>query len=637
MRVPIICWQVALACGAPALTTAQPAPPPISQQDAIVVTANRVAQPYKKVLGDVTVLDRDVLAEAGQSTLAEVLARSHGIEYVNNGNPQGMTSLFMRGANSNQTLVLLDGQRINNATNGLPALNALAPANIERVEIVRGALSSLYGADAMGGVINIITQPASTQPFSAWTNAGVGTYATGSYNAGLAGTTDGWRYSLAAGYGQSSGYNASNRKNIFNYNPDKDSYYQNNVATSLGYTWQPEQTLAARYYRSRVNSGYDNGLPYFNDRAIQTVAAYTLASTNRLTDFWLSMLRVGSTVDNNRSENAPGDVKPGDTPDGISVFRTHQTQYVWQNDLTLAPQHKLTLAYEYLRQSVAGDIADFHTYPPTFTDYRQTHRHTNSYTGVYLGDFGRHHVQASLRNDRNSQFGSHTTGGLTYGWDITPDLRAIVAGNTGFRAPGFNELYWPDDSGFRGNPNLKPEKSRNAEMGLRYEDGTSELGATYYHNRIHNLIVNEQLNDPQPIYQPYNVGKATLTGFTFTGARRFGHTRLRVEVDLTDPRNDDTGRQLPQRARQVLRLLADHRIGKLRLGGEWYVSDQRYDALTGDRLAGYGLCNLIATYDLTSNIQIQVRWNNVFDHRYTLLQGYNTPGSNAFVNLRWHM
>lgn len=631
----------ALLCSAPAIAGAQQttSSESVGQLDTIVVTASRSPQELKNVLSDTSVIDRETLSRAGQNSLAEVLSRSHGIEYANNGGPQTATSLFMRGANSNQTLVLIDGQRINNASSGVPALNAIPADSIERIEIVRGAASSLYGADAIGGVINIITRQASDKPLSAYSNIGFGTYGTSSYNAGVSGASDGWTYSLSGGYQQSHGFDATTTRNPFSHNPDKDSYYQNNVAGSLGYEWKPEQKLSVQVYQTRVNGGYDNGEPYFNDRSMQKLENYSITSENRLTDFWKSTLRVGYMVDDNESRNAPAALSPGNSPDGRTTFRTRQNQYTWQNDFRLAENQKFTLAYEHLDQRVKGDIADFTDFMNvTYGDYSQTRRHVNSFTGVYLGDFGRHHVQASLRNDNVSGVGNRATGGLAYGFDLTGKLRATVAANTGFRAPSFNDLYYPDIGGYVGNPRLKPEESRNGEIGLKYQDETSELGVVYYHTRVKNLIQTQALDPANPFAGSTlaNVGQATLQGFTVSGAHSFGNTRIRASLDLSNPKNDDTNEQLLRRARTVLRTSIDHRFDQLLVGAEWYVSDERYD-VGQTYMAGYGLFNLTAAYDITRNLQVQVRWNNVFDKQYTLAEGYATPGSNAFVNLSWRM
>lgn len=630
-----------LVCSAPVLASAQQAstpPAPVTQLDTVVVTASRMPQDLHNVLSDTTVIDRETLSRSGQSSLAEVLSRTHGIEYVNSGGPQTATSLFMRGANSNQTLVLIDGQRINTATSGVPSLNAIPTDSIERVEIVRGAASSLYGADAIGGVINIITRQPSDKPLSAYSNVGFGTYGTSIYNAGVSGKSEGWTYALSGGYAQSHGFDATTDKNLYSRNPDKDSYYQRNFSGLLGYEWKPEQKLTLQMYQTRMNGGFDNGQPYFNDRSIQELGNYSLTSENRITDYWKSTLRVGYMVDDNESRNAPRDLSPSNTPDGKTTFRTRQNTYSWQNEFKLAENQKFTLAYEHQEQRVNGDIANFTDYMDvTYGNFSQTRRHTNSFTGVYLGDFDRHHVQASLRNDNVSDFGNHTTGGLGYGFDLTDKWRATANVNTGFRAPSFNDLYYPDIGGYVGNPNLKPEESRNGEIGLKYQDDASEFGVVYYHTRVKNLIQSQAIDPSNPYNSSlFNVGRATLQGFTVSGSHNFGDTRIRASLDITNPKDDDTGKQLLRRAKNVLRASADHRFGDFLVGAEWYATEERYD-VGNTKLAGYGLFNLTASYDVTRNVQVQLRWNNVFDKDYTLVEGYRTPGSNAFVNLAWRM
>ena len=244
-----------------------------------------------------------------------------------------------------------------------------------------------------------------------------------------------------------------------------------------------------------------------------------------------------------------------------------------------------------------------------------------------------------MRDDSNSQYGNFVTGSLLYGLDLTRELRATIGANTGFRAPNFNELYWPVTPYFMGNPNLQPEKSRNVEAGLRYTTDRTELGVIGYYNQIDNLIVNVPLvpADPYSPYAPVNIGHATIQGLTFTGSQLWGKTRLRGSLDLVDPRNADTGQLLPQRAQTVFKGAVDQTIGPLRLTAELYASSARLDAFSGQMLGGYTLLNLVAAYPLTSYADILVRWNNVLDKSYTLVQGYNTPGSNVFVNLALRM
>lgn len=610
---------LAVPFAVPSAVLAQ-APVP-STLEPVTVIASRTPQAIDQVLGDVSVIDREAIERAGHSSLAQLLSGSHGVENLNYGGPQAPSSIFLRGSNANQTLVLVDGQRINSATSGGGALNAIALNDVERIEILRGAAGSLYGADAVGGVVNIVTRQGADRPLAISGLVGYGSRGTSRASVSLAGSTRGWRYALNAGHGQSRGFN-STVPGSYAYNPDRDSYYQRNVSGSLGYTWRPGQEVSLQAYRSTINGGYDAGEPYFNDRGIQQVEGYSLTSRNRINDVWHSTLRAGFTRDKGRNENAPGALVLGNAEDGRSAFTTRQNQYSWQNDFTLSENQRLTLAVERLEQRVAGDISDWSTTPPSFVNYDVTERNTNSVTGVYTGDFGRHHLQASLRRDNDSQYGGETTGALAYGFDITNRIRATVAGSTAFRAPNFNELYYPGG----GNPNLLPEEARNLEAGLRYLNGDTELGATIYRNRITNLISG---------WPAENIGKAVLEGATLTAAHRWRQTGLRASLDLQNPHDDITGEQLPLRARRILRLAADHRMGRTQLGAEWYLSDERYASGTRERLGGYGLLDLTASYDVTDETQVQLRVNNVLDKDYTVVPGYATAGASVFLSVAY--
>src|SRR5690606_18552634 len=174
---------------------------------------------------------------------------------------------------------------------------------------------------------------------------------------------------------------------------------------------------------------------------------------------------------------------------------------------------------------------------------------TNSVTGVYTGDFGRHHLQASMRHDNDSQYGGETTGALAYGFDITNRIRATVAGSTAFRAPNFNELYYPGG----GNPNLLPEEARNLEAGLRYLNGDTELGATIYRNRITNLISG---------WPAENIGEAVLEGAHLTAAHRWRQTGVRASLDLQSPLDAITAGRSPERAGGLPGLRSIHPVGR---------------------------------------------------------------------------
>jgi vitamin B12 transporter len=621
-----------LACLLPLLSAAQNVSPGQSEAkklDEIIVTATRSAQTLKSTIGDNTVVNREALDQTPNATLAEVLGRQHAITFVNSGGPQTLSTINIRGANSNQSLVLIDGVRVNNGSNGLPALNAMPTNSIERIEIVRGASSSLYGADAIGGVVNIITRkPGEKQPFEAYANMGVGTYSTSEYDAGFSGSHNGLSYSLYGGYGQSAGFNATTDKNFF-FNPDTDSYYRSNIGGQVGMAWQEGQTLTLRTYQSQINSGVDNGTPFFNDRGLQTLSNTSITSSNQINKIWLSTLTASILTDQYDTKNLPtGNLNTTQT------YKTDQTQYVWQNNFKLSVSQQFSVAYERLTQKVSGQFSDGDFVTPSYVGYQNAEVNTNSFVGVYQGEWGPHAVQLSARNDANSQYGNFATGSIGYAYQFTSQWRGNVGLNTGFRAPNFNELYWPATSSFVGNPNLQPEKSKNIEVGLQYTHNEGQLGVTMYQNEITNLIINEPSQPGSFVFQANNIGKATIKGVTLNGNQFIAkNTQIIGSFDWLSPINDDNNELLPLRAQRVLKLAAEHTWHETQFGLEWYLSSARREVFSKNNMGGYGLLNASLAYNVSKHATIQVRWNNVLGRQYNLVENYNTPGSNVFVNL----
>lgn len=598
------------ATGATAQTTAN-ASSSATVLGPVVVTAARGEQLLADTLGDVSVIDSDTLGAAGQSSLAEVLRREHGVEIVANGGPQNATSIFLRGASNAQTLVLLDGQRIGSATSAGASFNAIPASSIERIEIIRGAASSLYGADAIGGVINVITKKGATNvPFAVNGAIGAGSNNTRKTELGLSGNDGILSYGLQASHATSDGF-SSRRRIGSSYNPDDDGYTLDAINGNVGLTFKPGQKLEATFFHSYLHGQYDSR-PRADDRAISRVEGLALTSTNQITDMWTSRLRYGETTDKSR-----------DISSTTSVFNTRQQQLSWQNDLAFAAGQNLSIAAEHLNEVVSSS---------SYTAAAPGSRRTNSLTGVYRGDFGPHHAQLSLRHDDSSQYGGKTSGNVSYGYDISRAWQVTGAAGTGFRAPSFNELYFP---GY-GQAGVLPERSRNLEAGLRYRDGGTDAGVTVYRNKVRNLI-SSLTPCPVPGYAfgcAYNVDRAVLEGVTLTAGQQFGATNLRASLDLQDPHDAKTGNQLARRAEQILRLDAEHRIGRALIGAELFASGRRFDNLANTtRLGGYTLLNLRVAYDITREIQAQVRWNNVANKDYELARGYSTPGSNVFVNL----
>jgi vitamin B12 transporter len=574
--------------------------------DPIVVTAARGPQRLADLTADVTVIGREEIARAGAQSLAELLQRQPGIQISMNGGAGATSAVFLRGVNGNQTLVLIDGLRVGSATAGATALEAIPLDLIDHIEILRGPASSLYGADAIGGVIQVFTRRGGGAPaFNG--SASYGTYGTSQATAGVGGAQGAWRYAIQGGYQGSRGFNAINNPADTSYNPDRDGYDRGNASANLSYRFNADHEVSAQYYYSRLSNRFD-ATANFDDKTTTTVESFALASTDRLATFWISRLSIGQGSDDSVSQSGFGN----------SGFRTRQNQLTWQNDLAL-PFGTLSLAYVGLDERISTDPA-----------FPVTSRRTNSAVGVYQLRVDPHTLQLNVRYDDNSQYGGRTTGALGYAYAIGAGWRALVNIGSAFKAPTFNDLYYP---GFA-NPNLSPETAQNADVALEYASETLVARATAYRNQVKNLIVFGC--DADFNCAPNNVAKATLTGVTLQAQGDWRTIAFKGSVDFLRPEDDATGNLLPRRARQFGSASAQLPWEAWQFGAELVAASARYDdAANTRRMGGYALVNLTASYALSKQWSLTLRADNVLDKRYELAAGYNTAGASVFGGVRY--
>ena len=587
--------------------------------DPVIVTATRQAMRTSELLSDVTVVDSEELAQAGQSTLIEILARQPGIEIATNGSNGTNASLFMRGTNSGHTLVLIDGVRIGSATLGsMSSWSRLPASQIERIEILRGPASSLYGSDAIGGVIQIFTRQGNG-PFAVHGEIGGGTYNTGSVNVGFSGRQDGWRYALDAASNQMGGFNAIKNPKNSAFNSDRDSFDNNSFSGSLAYAFAPGHEAGASFFYSDGENKYDSGFSkssaaqdYRNRLAVSSISVF---AKNALTSNWTSTVRLGQGTDDSKN-----------LTDGSqsSLFRTDQTQYSWQNDIKTGIGSFL-LGLERLDQSVSGT-----------GNYSVESRSIDSVLAGWSGDYLAHRLQANIRYDDNSQFGGKTTGALAYGYRFTPNWRANIGYGTAFKAPSFNDLYYPLTYGSQGNPKLQPESSRNREAAIHFETGQHQVSLTGFVNQVSNLIAWNETFPGSFAYSPINVGQARLKGATLAWDGRIGSFNLQANYNYLDARDTETGRHLARRANNYGNAAVGQQLGPWEWRVELQASDRRFDNVTNTRkLSGYSVTNLFGAYRFAGNWSVFARVNNVFDRNYELAADFATPGANAFVGVRY--
>jgi vitamin B12 transporter len=591
------------------------------QLDDVVVTAARLPQTRESVIADVTVIGSEEIKRGGQSTLVELLQQQPGVEITNTGGAGKASGIFMRGTNTNHVVVVVDGVRIHSATAGTATFENLPIQLIDRIEILRGPASSLYGPDAIGGVIQIFTKKG-LDGFKTFANLGYGSYDTSIANAGVRGKVGDTSYALNIAASDIGGFSAFDANNsALN---DKDGYRNLATSANVSHTIAPGHELGIQFFNSDGTTRFDNRFnttPAFSSKARIEQQSIAVFSNNQLTSFWLSKLRVAESRDNSKTFDETS-LAGGD------IFNTRQTQINWQNDLRL-PIGTLTLMYDRLEDKVDSS-----------TDFNKTKRSDEGYMVSYLANIDAHNLHASLREDHNSQFGNYVTGGLGYGYAFNKNWRMTGSYGSAFKAPTFNDLYFPDSFGFQtSDPNLKPEKSDNIEASLRFSDETSSASVTAYENKIRDLIVLDSA------FIPANINKATIRGITLAASKQLDRLDISASADIQSPRNSESNNLLVRRANRHGQINLGYTLQSWRLGAEVITSSARYnDAANNLRMGGYTILNLVSQYKINADWSVQARANNVLDKHYTLaFEGnpattgfaYNTPGANLFVNIRY--
>ena len=604
--------SLALLAALPSSATAQPREA-ATALDSVLVTATRTAIPLSQSIAPAQVITRGEIDSSQSASLQELLQGRAGINLTNTGGPGKQTSLFLRGTNSSHTLVLVDGVRINTADFGLAMLQDLPLSQIERVEIVRGPQSSLYGADAIGGVVQIFTRR-NQGGFAPHLQLGGGSHGLREASGGIGGgTAQGW-FGVDIGYQHSDGINAC-RGSVSPFagcgadEPDRDGY--RNVSGSLrgGYTFNPQWSAEASALRADGENHYDGYYNYAQTR--QQVLAAKLRHT--------PSERLAVTANVGRSDNEAENTGPFDASGSA---RTHRDSASLQADVTLAAGQLLTAGADWSDDSLEGSSGGY------VVDSRDN-------TGVfvqYQGQFGRHQLQASLRNDDNEQFGGHATGSIGWAMALDHGLRLTASHGTAFKAPTFSDLYDP----WSGVPTLDPEQARSTNVGIAQQGTQWRWGLDAYETRVDDLITYDAA-----AFTMQQVEKARIRGAELTGGLQVAGFDVSAQLSWTDPRNRTTdtpqyGHWLARRAQQTMRVDVDRRVGALRLGVTAQGVGERYDdAANSVRLGGYATLDVRAEYALGTDWSVLARVANVFDRSYETVAWYNQPGREYQLRLRY--
>ncbi|MEO6024897.1 MAG: TonB-dependent receptor [Burkholderiales bacterium] len=611
MKLKLLSVIAVISCGTNALAEEVP------QADTMVVTANRTEERLAQTLQHTTLITQEQIRNSGAADLPTLLRQEAALEIAQSGGVGKQSSTFMRGANSNHTLVLIDGIRANSATVGATALDQIMLDQIDRIEVVRGNVSSLYGSEAIGGVIQIFTKRGKGEPGLSIAG-GYGTENSARFSAGYGGVAGSTRFNVNLSAFHTDGFSAINRDFIplafFSKagDEDDDGYRNLSFSANLSQEFSPGQSVG-------FTALHSDGWVEFDGDGINSskpkLTTWSLYSSNQISEKWRSKVTLAQGID---------DLKSFQDGTFKTRFKTTNNQLGWQNDIAITEEQSLVAGLEYLSQDVTST-----------TQFSTTDRTVASGYLTYFGELGPHTVQVNGRYDRYSDFGGNFSGLLGYGYRITEQWRVSAGVSNAFRAPSFNELYDPN-FGF-GNPNLKPEKARSTELGLQYQTTTQRLKAVIFRTRTDDLIVG--VFDPVTFNFPAsNVDHSESKGLELSYSGEFGPLQLRASFTEQRSKNRDTGERLLRRARSFGSLGAQYRLGDWRMGGEVLASGNREDFEVRDpfdkvELSGYSVVNLTSSYQFTPNTRVAFRLENAFDKQYEWVRGYNTQGRSLFVSL----
>ncbi|SEM95871.1 vitamin B12 transporter [Pseudomonas sp. ok272] len=593
----------------------------------VLISANRQVEARNDSSAANTVFTRDDIDRLQPGSVTDLLGRVPGVQVTQAGGRGSLASVYIRGTTSAQSLVLVDGQRIGSSTSGDSNLQHLNIEQIERVEVLRGSRSVIYGSDAIGGVIQIFTRRSAEPGLQARVHAGFGSRQTWERSLGLSGGDQDTRFNLGASLDDTAGINRT--RESYPSDGDHDAYRNKSLSLSLSHAFNDEIEVGFNVLDNRGKSEFDNGFgrsvevtpgnyisvgqqPY-DDFAVSSFSSYVDA---RLNDAWKSRIELGHSENRQKTLDKLSDER--------SVFNTYRDSVNWQNDVTLNDQNSLILGGDWYEDQVNSTTAfdeDSRWNRAAFIQHRFEAQHFSTELG--------------LRHDDNQQFGSQNTWSGTLTVPVNVDNDLLLTYSEGFRAPTFNDLYYPDFS----NPDLKPETSKSYELQWRSQlTETSRLEASLYRTDLEDAIIFGSNSRPE------NIASARINGFEAALKQELFGWQSNLGVAFIDPRDRDSGRTLARHARRTMNLDLDRQFDRLGLGATWQMVSSSYDDKDNrQRLGGYGLLGLRSSWALNRETSLDMKVDNLLDKDYTRAlylhegnqYGYRQEGRALMFGVTW--
>lgn len=576
----------------------------------VVISANRQVQARDDSSAANTVFTRDDIDRLQPTSLTDLLNRVPGVQIAPTGGRGSLPGVYIRGTKSAQSLVLVDGQRIANTTSGDSGLQYLNVDQIERVEVLRGSRSVIYGSDAIGGVIQVFTRRNAEQGLQPRLKLGFGSHHTWERSLGLSGGDEQTRFNLGASLDETAGINAT--RTSFPSDGDHDAYRNQSLSLNLSHAFNDALEVGFNLLDNRGKSEYDNSFGRYDIATGQTVGQkpytdYTVSSASgyadaTLNEHWQSRLEWG------HSENR--DTKRDTLSDDFSVFNTYRDSVNWQNELTLNEQNSLILGADWYEDRFHGST--------TFTENSRWNRAAfvqHRFHGEWFS------TELGLRRDQNQQFGGQNSWSGTVTLPVNPDNDLLLSYSEGFRAPTFNDLYYPDTK--YSNPGLQPETSKSYELQWRGQlSDSTRVEASLYRTDLSDAIILDRSGRPQ------NVASARINGVEAALKQELFGWQGNLGLSLIDPRDRDSGHTLARRAQRTLSLDLDRQFDKLGLGASWQAISHSYDDEDNThRLGGYALLGLRSSWALNREVSLSLKVDNLLDKTYARARySYDDPG-----------
>lgn len=559
--------------------------------DEIVVTTTRTPTKTSNTVAQTTVITAEQLAHYQGQSAFDVIKSQAGISSYNSGGSDKVSGIYLRGYDNKSILVLIDGIRYSSVSTGTAALGLLPASQIERIEILHGATgSSLYGADAVGGVIQIFTKKHNLDGNRLYATIGAGSHKQLTYGVGANFGNDTTNISLNANHYETDGINAIETPFAASQR-DKDGYDSDSGSFAISHKFGDALTLGANALYNKSETEYDNVWSNAQDVQVKQKTGAANVFGDWRHQHGLVSIKYGQSID--KSSNFENTTKTStfDTKQDIASITAH-------HNLGMG---KAIFGVEHLKQKLTSS-----------TTYTKNSRDVTSGFAGYQFHHDRFDAQAHVRYDDNSQFGGRTTYNVGGAFHISPSMRVGASHATGYRAPTFNELYYPIQWGAGGNPNLKPETSKNHEVFAEYIGNHHRTRLTGYHNDVKNLIVG---------WTPHNLDKAQTKGVALTSDWQLGKYVFGLNYDYQQAKDKshgtNNGKLLALRPEHKGLVYAGYHHHGVDLRAEYqYVGKTYRTAGETNPLDSYGLVNLSGTYRLSPNIRVTHRINNLFGEKY---------------------